>query len=258
MSKTNRLNDIVSFLKEHNGASIKELATAFEVSEMTIRRDLLFLERKHTIKLVHGAAIYNNDATMFYDEKDYDLHNESVKQSMEKSKIGQFAATLIEPNDTIILDTGTTTEQIAHFIPNNIPLTVLCYNMNTLMALSNKPNVNIIFAGGYYYKNTQLFQSPEGIRMIRRIRASKAFISAAGISQRLGATCVEQIEVDTKIATINSSLTKILVCDSSKFDKIGPSYFAQISDFDAIITDKNIPSDWIDYLEAVRINLYTV
>lgn len=102
---------------------------------------------------------------------------------MEKLKIGQFAASLIEPNDTIIIDTGTTTEQIAHYLPTDIPITVLCYNMNTLLAISNKPNINIILAGGYYYKNTQLFQSPEGVRMIRRIRANKAFLSASGVNQ---------------------------------------------------------------------------
>lgn len=258
MNKINRLNSIILYLKEHNGASIKELAVAFNVSEMTIRRDLLLLERKHTIKLVHGAAIFNNDDTVSFGEVDYDLHNESAKQSLEKLKIGQFAASLIEPNDTIILDTGTTTEQIAHYIPNNIPITVLCYNMNTLMAISNKPNVNIILAGGYYYKNTQLFQSPEGIRMIRRIRANKAFISASGVSQKLGVTCVEQIEVDTKIAAINSSLTKILVFDSSKFDKIGPSYFAQLTDFDIVIADNNIPDEWIEYFQNTGIKLYTV
>lgn len=258
MNKINRLNSIVLFLKENNGASIKELATAFDVSEMTIRRDLSFLEKKNKIKLVHGAAIFNNDDNISLGEEDYDLHNESAKQSLEKLKIGQFAASLVKPNDTIIIDTGTTTEQIAHYLPHDIPITVLCYNMNTLIAISNKPNINIIFAGGYYYKNTQLFQSPEGIRMIRRIRANKAFLSASGVSQKLGATCVEQIEVDTKVAAINSSLSKILVCDSSKFDKIGPSYFAQITDFDSIITDNNIPIDWIEYLQDTNIKLHTV
>ncbi|TAH59074.1 MAG: DeoR/GlpR transcriptional regulator [Gottschalkiaceae bacterium] len=258
MNKSNRLNSIVSFLKEKNGASIKELASVFDVSEMTIRRDLLFLEEKKKIKLVHGAAIFINDDMNTFGEEDYDLHSESVKQSLEKLKIGQFAASLIEPNDTIIIDTGTTTEQIAHYLPTNMPITVLCYNMNTLLAISNKPNINIILAGGYYYKNTQLFQSPEGVRMIRRIRANKAFLSASGVSQKLGATCVEQIEVDTKVAAINSSLSKILVCDSSKFDKIGPSYFAQITEFDTIITDSSISSDWIEYLDNSSIKLYAV
>ena len=258
MNKIGRLNNIVLYLKEHNGASIKELATAFNVSEMTIRRDLTLLESNHVIKLVHGAAIFNSDDSVSFGEVDYDLLSESSKQSLEKLKIGQFAASLVEPNDTIILDTGTTTEQIAHYLPTNIPLTVLCYNMNTLMAISNKPNINIIFAGGYYYKNLQLFQSPEGIKMIRRIRANKAFISASGVSQKLGVTCVEQIEVDTKQAAISSSLSKILVFDSSKLDKIGPSYFAQITDFDAIITDNNIPEDWIEFLKTTNIKLYTV
>ncbi|HHT88037.1 MAG TPA: DeoR/GlpR transcriptional regulator [Clostridiales bacterium] len=258
MNKYSRQKNIVSFLKENNGASIKELATVFGVSEMTIRRDLTFLENKKKIKLVHGAAIFINDDKITLGEADYDLHIESVKQSMEKLKIGQFAASLIEPNDTIIIDTGTTTEQIAHYLPTDIPITVLCYNMNTLLAISNKPNINIILAGGYYYKNTQLFQSPEGVRMIRRIRANKAFLSASGVNQKLGVTCVEQIEVETKAAAISSSLSRILVCDSSKFDKIGPSYFAQINEFDAIITDSNIPDDWIEFLNESNIRLYTV
>ena len=94
--------------------------------------------------------------------------------------------------------------------------------------------------------------------MIRRIRANKAFLSASGVNQKLGVTCVEQIEVETKAAAISSSLSRILVCDSSKFDKIGPSYFAQINEFDAIITDSNIPDDWIEFLNESNIRLYTV
>lgn len=256
--KLKRLNELVSFLKENNGASTKTLAEMFNVSEMTIRRDLNVLKKHNIVNLVRGAAIYNNGDFLPVDNSKYELFTEKDKQANEKYRIGKKAVSLIEPNDVIIIDTGTTTEYVAKLLPDNLPVTVICYTANVLVEIYKKPLVKIIFAGGYYHRNSQMFESPEGIQLIKRTCATKFFVSAAGISKQLGVTCVNQYETENKLASIRSALTKILLADSTKFGKVRPSYFAQLSDFDIIITDSGISQDWIDFIKSLDITLYVV
>ncbi len=250
--KEERIDNLILFLKDKNGASIKELANAFDVSEMTIRRDLSKLKQRRIVNVVHGAAIYSGNDTK------YDLDREHDKQAHEKYRIGQKAVSLLEPNDIIIIDTGTTTEYVARLLPENLPLTVLCFSANALVEIYRNPAINILFAGGQYHKDTQMFESPEGLDFIRRTRATKAFISAAGICKKYGVTCVNQYEVETKLATIDSAFTKILLADSTKFSAIKPSYFAQLSEFEMIITDKNISADWITHIQSLGLTLHIV
>ena len=126
------------------------------------------------------------------------------------------------------------------------------------MELGKKKKSKIICAGGYYHKNTQMFQSPEGISLVSRTCANKAFISAAGISKKMDVTCVEQYEIETKKAAIASALTKILLADSTKFDKICPAMFANLSEFDTVITDSGLSEEWVRYMEEMEIELILV
>ena len=253
--KIQRANKIIEILKENNGATVKYLASTLGVSEMTIRRDLDVLKSNNIVKNVYGATIYNPSNNIQELGPSYDIVNEIIKNKDEKSKIGQAAANLIKENDIIIIDTGTTTENLAQNIDNNLKLTVLCYNINILNVLRNKKNINLIFSGGYFHPNTQMFESPEGISLIQKTRATKVFVSAAGIHKQLGITCSNNYEVSTKRAIIESSVEKILLVDSEKFDTVKSSYFADLDDFDVIITDDKLPQKWIDHINNLDIKL---
>ena len=242
--KLQRANKIIDILKEKNGATVKELALILGVSEMTIRRDLEILKCNNIINNVYGAAIYNPSNNIEIPESLYNIENELVKHENEKIKIGKAAASLINENDIVIIDTGTTTEKLAEFINNDINISALIYNTNILMALSKKKNIILIFSGGYFHPNTMMFESPEGISLIEKTRATKVFVSAAGVHENLGVTCSNSYEVLTKKAIIKSSLEKILLVDSQKFGIVKSSYFAELSDFHTIITDSGISETW--------------
>lgn len=242
--KLQRANKIIDILKEKNGATVKELALILGVSEMTIRRDLEILKCNNIINNVYGAAIYNPSNNIEKLESLYNIENELVKHENEKIKIGKAAASLINENDIVIIDTGTTTEKLAEFINNDINISALIYNTNILMALSKKKNIKLIFSGGYFHPNTMMFESPEGISLIEKTRATKVFVSAAGVHENLGVTCSNSYEVLTKKAIIKSSLEKILLVDSQKFGIVKSSYFAELSDFHTIITDSGISETW--------------
>ena len=178
----NRADLIIKILMAQSGASIKELSEHLGVSEITIRRDLHVLERQGRLRLINGVAVYRApvEAVSVYPE--YDLAYEYTIFQQKKARIAQKAVSLLEPNDVVAIDSGSTMEHFSQNLPTDMHLTVLTYSMNTLRQLSERPNCDVICCGGYLYPNTQMFYSSEGISLIKRTCINKAFIAAAGIS----------------------------------------------------------------------------
>lgn len=256
--KIKRINQLIEILKVRNFVSIKELSSTLGVSEMTIRRDLQILEQNKVAENVYGTTVYNPAHAVTKNETDYNLSSEGGKQNLQKDHIGRFAASLVEQGDIIIIDTGSTTEHIVSYLPNNKNITVLCYNINILMELRRNPGVKMLFAGGYYHSNAQMFECTDGINFIRSVRAKKVFVSAAGIHAELGVTCVNSYEVPTKRAILKSSLQKILVADSSKFGVVRSAFFCELSEISAIITDDGLSEDWQKLIRDLGIELHVV
>lgn len=247
--KLQRQNKLIDIIKKQGRLPIKTLSSMLDVSEMTIRRDLESLT-----DLTVQADLTGDEAG----NAEYSLIQALEKANAQKDRIGKFAASLIQPDDVIIIDTGSTTARILPHIPTNDNLTVLCYNTNVLLELRNKPGIRILFAGGVYHHNTEMFESPEGIQFIKRTRANKVFLSAAGVHRELGITCANSHEVPTKNAIIRSSSEKILVVDSSKFGQLRSAYFCELSDISMVVTDAGITADWQEYLTAKGIVLHIV
>jgi len=258
IGKNNRVNYLLNRLSIDGFSSIKELSKKLEVSEMTIRRDLLELSKSNIVTLIPGGAILKKNPPIDKDEDKYLIQAAESLMLEEKIKISRKAASLIEPNDVIVIDTGSTTENLSKFIPENMPLTVICYALNILFNVYENKNWKLIFPGGYFHGDTLMLESPEGIEMIKRIRANKAFISAAGVSEKLGVTCATAYEKETKRAVIESSDKKILLVDSTKFGKIKISHFADLTDFDIVITDSGISKEFVNIIKNIGIKLYIV
>ena len=225
---------------------------------MTIRRDLEILKSKQIAENIDGISVYNSSQTNNSSKSDYNLSSEHDKHFVQKNAIAEYAAGLIKQGETIILDTGSTTEKIVPFIPKNFHLTILCSNMNILTKLYRRTDIQIILAGGIYHPDTQLFECPEGIEFIQGIRAQKVFLSAAGIHSSLGITCANQYEVPGKQALLSSSMEHILVADSSKFGSVKSAFFANLSDLDVIITDNELPKAWRETILDLGIKLNLV
>lgn len=255
--KYERINQLLEIIKSKSSISVKELASQIEVSEMTIRRDIEVLKNKGYVNTLYGSVIYTGNTSLSLSDS-YHLHDAKGSHNEEKDRIGAFAATLVENDDILIIDTGSTTEPMARSLNADLDITVLCYNHNILNILLEKPNINIIFSGGYYHPNTQMFESKEGLSLINRTRATKVFISAAGIHKSLGVTCANNYEIATKHAIFNSSVKKILLADSSKFSVVKSAWFAELKDFDMIITDSGISKEWVDYISDLNIPLHIV
>lgn len=256
--KEKRINELIGIIKEQPTLSVKNLAEILNVSEMTIRRDIEYLKLNNILNQTHGINYLTNSHSTLNNNNQYELSTELTKYNAEKDKIGKFAATLIEPGDIIVIDSGSTTAAISKYIPENMNLTIFCYNYYTLSHLYNKQGISIIFPGGYYHHTDQMFESAEGLNLIKNHRANKLFIAASGVHEKLGITCAHNYEVLTKRAVISSSLTKILLVDSSKFGLVNAAYFAHLNEIDAIVTDSGISKEWKAIIDEAGIKLYII
>ncbi len=256
IDKQDRIKKIVEIVKAKNGESIKALSEQLGVTEMTIRRDLVHLKASRLVKVVSGAVVYDGETTAVDNPDFYDLSTQRRRRTTEKYRIGKVAASLIEADDVVYFDIGTTASQIIQHVPSSLPIVAVCCTMNALIEVRKRKMENIIFIGGTYHSDVQMFESKEGIELLNRTRISKAFISAAGVDGKLGVTCINNYEVYTKQAAMQGALEKILVLDSSKFDVVKPAFFARLKDFDAIVTDSQLSSEWQDQIEALGIKLY--
>jgi DeoR family deoxyribose operon repressor len=107
-------------------------------------------------------------------------------------------------------------------------------------------------------EETLVCESPEGVSLVRRYRANKAFLSAGGVSESLGVTCGDSSEAELKKAAVASSQTRILLADSRKFGRVTPAWFADLADFDAIVTDAGISLGFVEISRNLGIALHVV
>ena len=252
-NRRDRLAAIVEFLQVRNAATLTELAGRLSVSEMTIRRDLNLLAQDNIVKVLHSGAVLNPGSV---GSSRYSLTEAGAQRRELKTAIGAKAASLLEDGEVIIIDGGSTTEYLAKSIPDTLQLTVLCWALNILVEVQRRETCSLLFAGGSLHENSLVFESPEGVELINRYRANKVFLSASGVSEKLGVTCTNAYEIEVKKASIRSSLVRILLADSSKFGTIQPAYFADLSEISAVVTDSGIPTEYAEHIRSLGIALH--
>ncbi len=234
-------------MEANQSATVKELSEYLNVSVMTVRRDVQALVKRGLLKLVHGAVLNNQSKASSFESK-YSLVDACKYNIIQKELIAQKAISLLKPNDVVFISYGSTTEIFAKAIPNDLPLTIITNALNILMEVRKKEKCNIIFPGGFFHEETLMFESAESVEFIKKNRATLFFTSASGVSDRMGITSMNHYSIETLRAILSSSLTNILLADSSKFDQVSPAFFADLKDFDIVITDDQVPAKYINLI----------
>lgn len=247
VKRQSRLNSLQEIIIRANSTTIKDLAEKLNVSAMTIRRDMEVLESDGLVRTYRGGVIVAERHARPGSASAYTLTSAETAHVEEKREIAKLAAALVEPGDVIFLDAGSTVELILDYVDPLLEMTVCCYSLNVLNLVAGRKNTRIVFSGGVYHPDSQNFESPEGLQLLNRNRSSKAFISANGIRVDLGVTSSGQFEIPIKRAAIENSAKTYLVADSSKCGLVRIGHFADIEDFDAIITDNAFASDMRDH-----------
>jgi DeoR family deoxyribose operon repressor len=256
--KIARIAHIKNILQERGLIRIKELAEVLDVSEMTVRRDIQQMELDGGVKNLNGMLISSSDASFETLSKKYDLHIQTMAHFREKDALGMAAASRINAGDSVVFDVGSTTERIAEHAPSDVKFEAICLSLNTFRHLADNPLAAKAIVGGYYQPDTEMFTGDEGLRFVRSIRPNKAFISAAGIHESLGVSCINPYEVAAKKAVLQAARHRILVADSSKFGEICSSHICDLDEIDEIITDDQLPAKWVSFIESCNIQLQLV
>lgn len=250
-----RMNQIVQLLSASGMLRISEIAEKSGVSEVTVRRDLRRLESDGLVLLAHGAASINPSSDNLRLGDKYFITQQQAIHPGEKAAIGRKAATLVQPNETIVIDTGSTPYFLARELPPEYNLTVICVSLNVFMELHDRKDVSLIFAGGYFHQNSLMCESEEGIALIRRHRATRAFLGATGVHDQMGVTSSNPVEQKIKRAIMDSSLDRVLLVDSHKFGVVQSSYFADVHEFNMIVTDTGVTDRYVSHIEKNAVQL---
>ncbi len=226
-----RLEALGAMLEREGVLRLRDAAGQLGVSEMTVRRDIT--EAKDRFACLGGYIVGALDGG-----GDYSLARESDSHAAAKAAACAEAVKLIEEDDTIFIDCGTTTPHLAARIPEDMRLTAICYSMNVAEILCHRRNTRLIMLGGLYHPEAASFSGEAGLEALKRINLNKAFISAGGMHETRGVTCSHFHEVPIKQMAIERALEAHLVVDSSKFGKVRPAHFAQVSAFASVISDR--------------------
>jgi DeoR family fructose operon transcriptional repressor len=245
---------ILEVLQESDSrmVTISALTDLFGVSGMTVRRDLDRLEEAGLVKRVHGGAIAYDG--LIYEKPFLTREDE---QGDQKRQIGRIAAQLIRDGETIILDAGTTTREIARNLAQKRDLTVVTNAIPVAVALSSYLQVQTILLGGTLKRKELCMVGPLVVSALSQMLVDKLFLSAAGFSVDRGATDPDIRESEVKRAMIHSAKEVILAADSSK---VGHAAFAQIVSLSAIqkiVTDDGLPEAAIAALESEGVHVLT-
>ena len=233
-----RVTDIIHLMQKEQELSVKDLSVLLDVSEMTIRRDLDALEEQGLINRTHGGAVLVDPNTN--GDYPYILGEQITRHTREKNLIGIKAASLVQPNQTIFLDSGTTTPFLARNLNPDLPITVLCYTFTNALEFYPRKNTHLILLGGLFHRDSNIFHSTENYALIQNTRADIAFISAYGVDPEMGLTTFFDYEATIKREMIRSAKQIVLVADSTKFGHLSHNHFGDLDVVDKIITDNGL------------------
>lgn len=249
MLPNQRREKILELIREDGHAKVLDLSRIFKVTEVTIRQDLERLEKEGFIEREHGGAFLKNIGTHV---KNIALQNQT--NIPEKVAIAKKAVSYINDGDTIILDSGSTTTEIAKLISGYKNLTVLTNALNIALILGADPGITLVVTGGEFKAPTLSLTGQKAADFFQNIHVDKLFLATAGITLKSGLTYPSISDIVVKRAMIESANEVILVADSSK---IGTNSFASLgalSLINQLITDSKITPDNINVLRENDVN----
>jgi len=235
---------ILEILDDKGQVKVNSLSKFFNVSDVTIRNDLIKLEEKGLLFRTRGGGIKNQRVRI-----DYQLNKESAHYLKEKQAIGRKSAELVSESDTIMLDSGTTTLEVARNLTNFNDLTIITNALNIASELVYHPKLKVVMLGGSLRQSTLSLIGPISENNIKNLFCDKVFLGVNGIDSRYGisTTFIEDAYLNRLMMEISKEV--VIVTDSSKFLKRSFSVIAPITEIDTIITDSNIPEGEFRNLE---------
>jgi len=253
MLSDERHHQIAELLEKNGNVTVSELVKLFDVSEMTIRRDFDVLEAQGILRRVHGGAISNRGRSF-----EPPFISRSIENLPDKQRIGKAAADLIANGDSITLDVGTTTLEIAKNIKDKQDLTVITPSLHIAWELINHHGIRLILTGGFLRHGELSMVGYLAERVFAEVFVDKLFLGAGGVDLRTGATEFNLEDTLVKRAMVQSAKEVILVVDSSKFKSIALGLIVPLSKIHTIVTDNNLDPEIQKKMEDMGLRLIII
>lgn len=253
ISTVSRRALILEKLDKDGQVDVPSLSKELKVSEVTIRNDLIRLEQKNMLIRARGGAIKIDRVGL-----DFTLSDKNKQHFEEKKRIGKAAAALVEDGDTIILDSGTTTMEIARNLVNVNNLTVITNALNIANQLADHQKANVIIPGGFLRKNSLSLVGGAAEQNFKNYFCDKLFLAVDGFNTTHGLSTPNVEEAHLNRVMIEISKQVIVVADSSKFHKRSFAFISPVTDVDVVVTDAEIPAEDRKKLENAGIKLIIV
>ncbi|MCL4554460.1 MAG: DeoR/GlpR family DNA-binding transcription regulator [Actinobacteria bacterium] len=243
---------ILELIKKHRTLKVGDLSRLLNVSEATVRRDLDRMDREGLLNRTFGGALFAANTTFAF-EPSFLERVERNKQ--QKQQIGHMAASLIKDGDTVILDSGTTTLQIAPHLGSFHDVTVITNDLEIARVLAGFPKINTVLTGGHLLGATAELVGHHAERVLDEVRAAKAFISTVGLTPESGLTHIRLPLVTIKHRMMRAAEQVILVADSSKFGKTASFVVAPLAFVHILVTDQGAPKAMLDTIQRMGIQV---
>ncbi|OSP54722.1 DeoR/GlpR family DNA-binding transcription regulator [Pseudoruegeria sp. SK021] len=246
-----RHRQIVEMLGTDGRVDVINLSETLGVSTVTVRADLLILEKSQILRRVRGGAIAMRPSRY---ERPVDL-NASLRGA-EKTAIAAIAADMIRDGETILMDTGSTIAALAGLIPDKLTdLAVVTNSLNVAIELSPRPNITVIVTGGTVRPKLNSLVSPFGTLLLDRVNADVAFISCAGVDTVKGFTNSNWHEAEIKQKMMAAASRVVMLADHSKLKHVATAKIADLDQVDLLITDQGASPAAVKELRAAGLEV---
>jgi len=247
-----RRRRIRELIEKNERATVEELVERFAVSAVTIRGDLDALSEAGVLVRSHGGALRRDDAL-----GDIPIPVKETLRHPEKVRIAQAAVRLIQDGDTVLLDSGTTTAEIARQIKFHRfdALTVITNALNVAMELATVPAMRVTLVGGVLRHMSFSLSGPQAEQTLRGLHADRLFLGVDGIDPEIGLMTPDLLEAQLNAAMIQIAREVVVVADSSKFERRSVSVIAKLDAVRRVITDAGAPKAALDALRARGIDV---
>lgn len=246
-----RRNAIVDFVNEKGNITFAQLEKKFpEVSQMTLRTDLKYLDEIKKIVRIHGGA---KSVEVVLGTDDY-IGRRAVRNVEEKENVVEKAVSLIKPNTTIFMDSGSTTTALAKIWPDQ-PNFIFTSSMTCAMELSKLKSPTVFVIGGELNKFSMSVCGVSAIEQIKAVNFDLAFLGVTSYSSDVGFSCEVLMESYLKQAVLQRSGERIVLMDSFKTDKKSTFHICRLEEVSMVISDPGISKEFREECERVGVQL---
>jgi DeoR/GlpR family transcriptional regulator of sugar metabolism len=243
-----RRQRVLDLVTQSGFASLAELTEAVGVSDSTVRRDLEYWEQQGLVRRTHGGAVFVGDPTAFPA-----LEERSASQLAEKRIVARAAARFIRDGDTVLLDGGTTTLEVARLLLGR-PVQVVTNSLPIAQLFAPRRETDLVILGGYVYPRTGVALGPLTVRMMEDIHVHQAVMSVGGITTR-GLFNSNVLLVETERQMMRCADMVIVVADHTKVGRPALAFLCDLDAIDTLIIDDRLTAQQRELLETSGVSL---